>query len=105
MHQVLAAAVANGDLTRAGVVAAANSIEEIDFGDSAPSQSYAGLPNDHVQRSLAIYKPDLDLYTSAGGSDQTLSQIDGTTGSKLVKGFFIGAMAQQYQFSSPCFEG
>ena len=105
MHRVLAAAVASGDLTRVGVVAAANLIEEIDFGGSAPSQSYDGSPNDHVQRSLAIYKPDLDLYSSAGGSDQTLSQADGTTGSRLVKGFFIGAMAQQYEFSSPCFEG
>jgi len=104
MHQVLATAVANGDLTRAGVVSAANSIEEIDYGGSAPSHSYVGAPNDHVLRSLAIYKPDLDRYTAAGGSDQTLSQSDGTTGSVLVKDFFVGAMAEQYEFSRPCFE-
>ncbi|GMQ94261.1 MAG: hypothetical protein BMS9Abin12_1747 [Acidimicrobiia bacterium] len=105
MHQVLATAVANGDLTRFGVVSAANSIEEIDYGGSAPSHSYVGTPNEHVQRSLAIYKPDLDRYSSAGGSDQTLSQPDGTTGSVLVKDFFVGALAEQYEFSSPCFEG
>jgi ABC-type branched-subunit amino acid transport system substrate-binding protein len=105
MHRVLASAVADGDLTRTGVVAAANSIDAIDFGDSAPSHSYAGSPNDHVQRSLAIYKPDLDLYLAAGGSDQALSQSGGTTGSRLIKSFFIGAMAEQYDFSRPCFEG
>jgi hypothetical protein len=62
------------------------------------------LPNDYVQRSLAIYKPDLGVYTAAGGSDQTLSQADGTTGSVLVKDFFVGSMAADYQFSRPCYE-
>ena len=105
MHRVLEIAIANDDLTRRGVVSAANSITEVDFGGSAPSQRYAGPPDDYVQRSLAIYKPDLDLYTSAGGSSQTLSQKDGTTGSVLVKDFFIGELAEQYAFFAPCFEG
>jgi ABC-type branched-subunit amino acid transport system substrate-binding protein len=105
MHRVLEIAIARDDLTRGGVVSAANSINEVDFGGSAPSQSYAGAPNDYVQRSLAIYKPDLDLYVSAGGSSQTLSQMDGTTGSVLVRDFFIGEMAEQYAFFAPCFEG
>ena len=104
MHRVLAIAVASDNLTRAGVVAAANSIEEIDYGGSAPRQSYSGAPNDHVQRSLAIYKPDLGLYAAAGAADQTLSQADGTTGSVLVKDFFVGSMAGDYQFSRPCYE-
>jgi ABC-type branched-subunit amino acid transport system substrate-binding protein len=104
MHRVLSIAAAKGNLTRAGVVAAANSIDEIDYGGSAPLQSYSGLPNDYVQRSLAIYKPDLGVYTAAGGSDQTLSQADGTTGSVLVKDFFVGSMAADYQFSRPCYE-
>jgi hypothetical protein len=105
MRRVLEIAVANDNLTRGGVVSAANSIVEVDFGGSAPNQSYAGAPDDYVQRSLAIYKPDLDLYMSAGGSDQTISQANGTTGSVLVKDFFVGAMAAEYQFSRPCFEG
>jgi ABC-type branched-subunit amino acid transport system substrate-binding protein len=105
MHRVLEIAVTNGNLTRTGVVSAANSIDDVDFGGSAPNQSYAGTPNDYVQRSLAIYKPNLDRYVSAGGSGQTLSQTSGTTGSVLVKDFFVGAMAAEYQFSRPCFEG
>jgi hypothetical protein len=103
MHKVLAAAISNRDLTRRGILAAANSVDTVDYGGSAPSQSYAGSPNDHVQRALAIYKPNLDLYISAGGANQTLTQEDGTTGSELVKGFFVGAMAQQYEFDVPCF--
>jgi ABC-type branched-subunit amino acid transport system substrate-binding protein len=104
MHKVLEIAIDRDNLTRAGIVAAANSIDGVDYGGTAPSQRYSGVPNDYVQRSLAIYKPDLDFYAAAGGSDQTLSQAQGTTGSVLVKDFFIGAMAQEYQFTRPCFE-
>jgi len=104
MHQVLAIAIANQDLTPEGVVAAANSMESVDFGGSAPDQSYAGTPNEYVQRSLAIYDPDLAVYTAAGGAEQTLSQEDGTTGSVLAKDFFIGAAAADFEFSAPCYE-
>ncbi|MCL1600713.1 MAG: ABC transporter substrate-binding protein [Actinomycetia bacterium] len=105
MHRVLQIAIEGEDLTREGVVAAANSINEVDFGGSAPSQSYSGSPDEYVQRALAIYKPDPGLYAAAGGSDQKLSQGDGTTGSILVKSFFVGEMAEEYQFARPCFEG
>lgn len=105
MHKVLAVAISNGDLTREGIVSAATSIDTVDYGGSAPNQSYAGSPNEYVQRTLAIYKPNLDLYVSAGGADQTLSQANGTTGSELVKDFFVGAMAEQYEFHAPCFVG
>ena len=104
MHEVLAAAIANGNLTREGVVEAANNLTDIDFGGSAPVQSYAGTPNDYVQRALAIMKPDLALYTAAGGAAQTLSQADGTTGSVIVKDFFIGAAAAEFDFTEACYE-
>ncbi|MCH7669202.1 MAG: ABC transporter substrate-binding protein [Acidobacteria bacterium] len=104
MHKVLAAAIANYDLTPEGVVAAANGLTSVAFGGSAPDQSYAGTPNDYVQRSLAIFKPDLALYTAAGGADQTLSQADGTTGSRLEKDFFVGDAAAQYDFNQACYE-
>jgi ABC-type branched-subunit amino acid transport system substrate-binding protein len=104
MHQVLEIAIANNDLTPEGVVAAANSMESVDFAGSAPDQSYAGTPNDYVQRSLAIFDPDLAVYTAAGGADQTLSQEGGTTGSVLAKDFFVGAAAADFEFSAPCYE-
>ncbi|MEE8456562.1 MAG: ABC transporter substrate-binding protein [Acidimicrobiia bacterium] len=104
MRKVLATAIANLDLSPEGVVAAANSVTEVDFGGAAPNQAYSGTPNDYVQRSLAMFKPDIDLYTAAGGPAQTLSQADGTTGSVLVKDFFVGSLAEEFDFSAACYE-
>ncbi|MGI9667694.1 MAG: ABC transporter substrate-binding protein [Acidimicrobiia bacterium] len=104
MHEVLKAAIANGDLTRAGVVAAANMIETVDFGGSAPNQSYAGTPDEYVVREIAIFDPDLAVYTAAGGAEQTLSQDDATTGSVVKKDFFVGDAAAEFEFTAPCFE-
>ena len=87
MRSVLEAAIAADDLTRAGVVEAANSIDQVTFGGSAPDQSYAGVPNDFVNRQSAIYKPSLEAYAAAGGINQTLSQTGATTGSVLVQDF------------------
>ncbi|MEN8041402.1 MAG: ABC transporter substrate-binding protein, partial [Actinomycetota bacterium] len=104
MHTVLETAIANGDLTPEGVVAAAGQVSDVDFGGASPNQSYAGTSNDYVQRALAMYDPDLATYTAAGGAAQTLSQADGTTGSILVKDFYVGAAAADYDFSSACYE-
>ncbi len=104
MHKVLATAIAAGDLTREGVVAAANSITDVDFRGTAPNQSYAGTPNEYVQRTHVMFDPDLATYIAAGGDEQTLSQEGGTTGSLLAKDFWVGAMAEAYVFTSPCFE-
>jgi ABC-type branched-subunit amino acid transport system substrate-binding protein len=102
---VLTAAAASGDLTRAGVLAAANSLEGISFNGLAPDQSYAGSPNDHVTREIAIFSPDLATYTEAGGASQTIATAPngGTTGSVLVEDFFVGELAAAYQFDAPCF--
>ncbi len=102
MRKVLETALANGDLTRAGVVAAGNSIETVDFGGTAPNQSYAGTPNEYVQRQTAIWNPDLATYTAAGGANQTMSQDGATTGSLLEKDFFVGAAAAAFDFTEPC---
>lgn len=105
IRKVLETAIANGDLTRAGVVAAANSITDVDFDGLAPNQSYAGAPNDYVQRAIAIYRPSLDAYTAAGAETQTVSQDGGgTTGSLLEKDFFVSDAAADFEFTAPCYE-
>jgi len=104
MHKVLETAIGNKNLSPEGVVVAANSVTGVDFGGSQPNQDYAGAPNDYVQRSLAIYEPDLALYTAAGGAAQTLSQADATTGSVLAKDFFVGSAAEEFDFSAACYE-
>lgn len=104
MHRVLEAAIASSNLTRLGVVRAANSLDSVSFGESTPDQSYVGTPTDYVQRATAIYKPDLARYVAAGGPSQTLNQADATTGSILVRDFLVGTAAAAFNFTRPCAE-
>jgi ABC-type branched-subunit amino acid transport system substrate-binding protein len=107
LKQALEAAIASGDLTRAGFAAAVNSLTAVDFGGLAPTQSFAGTPNEYVQRQSAIYKPSLEEYTAAGGAEQTLSQEGGgTTGSTTSPsgGFFVSDATAAYDFSGACYE-
>ena len=104
MEQVLADAIASGDLTREGVAAAAAAQTGVDFQGTQPDQSYAGTPNEYVTRASAIWDPDLAVYTAAGGPEQTLTQEDGTTGSVLKQDFFVSEAAQDFEFSKPCYE-
>ena len=107
LKAALEAAIASGDLTRAGFAAAVNSLTGVDFGGLAPAQSYAGTPNEYVQRQSAIYKPSLEEYTAAGGIEQTLSQDGGgSTGSTQspTDGFFTSDAAAAYDFSAACYE-
>ena len=103
MREVLETALAAGDLTRQGIVDAANSITDLDFQGLAPPQSYVGTPNDYVQRQIAVFQPDLAAYTAAGGAEQTLSQErGGTTGSRLVADFTTWQAAEAFTFTQPC---
>jgi len=104
MEAVLRQAIANGDLTREGVIAAANSLTGIDYQGLAPSTSYAGTPNEYVGRKTAIFKPDLAFYQAAGGKDQTLSSANPTTGSKMTQDFFTSDAAAAFDFTEPCYQ-
>lgn len=104
MHEVIKGALAALDITPEGMVAASNNLADVDFGGSQPNQSWAGTPNEFVQRGLAIYDPDLAFYTAAGGAAQTLGQADATTGSLLAQDFFVGDAAAAYDFVAPCYE-
>ena len=104
IRKVLETAIASGDLTRAGIKSAANSIEDIDFEGLAPNQSYAGTPNDYVQRQIAMYKPSLEAYTAAGGAEQTVSQDGGGTTGSVVKDYFTSEAAAAFDFTAPCYE-
>ena len=103
MREVLEVAIGRGDLSRAAIIEAANSIEQITFGDSAPDQSYVGLPDEFVNRQSAIFKPSLEAYEAAGGVDQTLTQPGATTGSLVVQEFAASEAASDFRLSSPCY--
>jgi ABC-type branched-subunit amino acid transport system substrate-binding protein len=104
MRAVLERAIATGDLTRAGMVRAAGTLDAVDFGGSAPPQSYAGIPNEYVNRQSAIYKPSLEAYVAAGGVDQRIIDPGATTGSNPVRSFFVGEATAAYDFTRPCYQ-
>ena len=104
MEQVLRLAAANGDLTRQGVIDAANSIELITLDGAGPDLNYVGEPNDYVIRETNIYKPNAETYAAAGGADQQLATAEGggTTGTDIVELGYIGDLAAAFQFDGAC---
>lgn len=106
-EEILRAAAESGDMTRAGVLAAAQSLEGITFDGLAPDQSYTGEPNDYVTREIAMFKPNKAAYDEAGGASQTIGSAPngGTTGSDLVEDFFVEDIVADFDFTEACFKG
>lgn len=106
-EEILRIAEASGDMTRAGIKAAALTLEGFDLEGLAPDQSWSPPddPNSYATRAIAIFDPNLEAYTAAGGAAQTIGEAPngGTTGSDLVQEFFVGEVAAAYDFSSRCF--
>ena len=95
---ILERAAENGDMTRAGIVAAANEVE-VSFNGLAPDQTWAGEPNDFVVRESYIYDVVLDQYQEA-----SLGEGGGSTGWELLEGPYTSDLATDYQYEGPCFE-
>jgi len=85
LKSVLLQAVSNGDLTRAGVRAAAGEVS-VDYEGALPDQSYSGDPASTVARAAIISVPDPDA----------------PLGISTVKDFFTGPTAAAYDFTEPC---
>lgn len=96
-HAILDQAAMNGDLTRAGIVAAANEVS-VDFGGLAPPQTWAGEPDDFIVRESYIYDVVLDEFNPLPLADGT-----GSTGWELLEGPYIGELATAYTFDGPCY--
>ena len=87
MHAALEAAYNAGDMTQAGVLAAAKSLENVEFDGLAPAETFTGEPNDIVQRAIWISRPDGDA-------------IAATT---LVEGNYTSPVAAAFEFNEACF--
>ena len=94
LFEALKRAYDNGDMTQAGVLAAAKSIEELDFGGIAPNESYVGSANERLQRQVWISRPD------PGGL------AAGTTGTGLavIEAAFTHPVASEYVFEEACYK-
>ena len=97
--QILDKAISNGNLTRAGVLAAANSIT-VDLKGLAPNQSWRGNPNNNVVRETYLYDVDLSLYTPGA----TVSDEAGNNGYRLIKGPYASETALNWQYER-CVKG
>ena len=96
---ILEKAAENGDMTRAGIVAAANEVE-VSFDGLAPDQTWAGEPNDYIVRESYIYDVTLDAYNPI-----PLGEGEGSTGWELLEGPYTSELAAAYEFDGPCYVG
>jgi ABC-type branched-subunit amino acid transport system substrate-binding protein len=93
MHAVLQAAFDANDLTQAGVLRAATTVQEVDFNGLAPNETFVGGPNDRVQRATTIWRPDPE------------GLLDGThAGEAILVENFVHPITQAYVFESACYE-
>lgn len=99
---VLERATQLGDLTPAGVVAAAGEIGSLSYGGLAPSNIYSGDAGTTVTRATAIYTPDKALFDAQGGLDATLA-AGGVSPLSPILGFTASDLAANYDFEGPCF--
>ena len=93
LHQALLAAYDAGDMTQAGVLAAAKSLEAVSFGGLAPDETYVGEANERLQRAQFISRPD--PAGLAGGT---------STGVTLVESLYISDLAAAFEFNETCFQ-
>lgn len=89
MKAALEAAVDEGDLTRAGLLEAATSLEEVEGEGMLPvgSGNYAGDPNDAAVRSTFLLKP------GEGSSSGAAVEVEA----------FVGPTAEEHDFTEACY--
>ncbi len=93
MHAALEQAYANGDLTQAGVLAAAKSLEEVELNGLAPNEAYVGSNNEQVQRaSAAIWRPDPEALASGESAGEEVLETD-----------YTNAITEAYEFNEACY--
>ena len=90
LRAALEAAVANGDLTREGLVAAVRSLESVDYEGMLPegAGNYSGDPNAMAVRQSIVSQPDPEA----------------PTGLVVVQEFFEGPTVADHTFEGPCYQ-
>lgn len=98
-HQILEQAAENGDLTRAGVIAAANEVE-VDFEGLAPNQSWGSDDlNENVVRESYLYDVDDTKFDIV-----KVTEDGGSTGNVPLEGPYVSDTAKDFDFTEPCFK-
>lgn len=97
-HQVIERAAADGDLTRAGVIAAFNKVT-VDYKGLAPNQSWGGDANDNVIRETYSYDVVLADYDAGA----TIAD-GGGTGTVLLRGPWASDITKAQVYDGACFK-
>ena len=97
-QQVLEQAMANGDMTRAGVVAAANEVT-VDLQGLAPDQNWGLSPAETIVRGTYLYDVDLAAFTP----DATVSDPEANRGYSLLEADYVSPTAAAWEYE-PCFK-
>jgi ABC-type branched-subunit amino acid transport system substrate-binding protein len=93
MHAALQAAYDAGDLTQAGVLAAAKTLENVDFNGLAPNEAFVGEANDQVQRiSATIWTPDPAGLASGEHAGEVAVAED-----------YTSDIAESFEFTGACY--
>jgi ABC-type branched-subunit amino acid transport system substrate-binding protein len=98
---LIKAAIDEGDLTRANMVALATSGIEVDFGGLSANQSWPEDYNESVVRSSWIYDVDASAFNVIPLGEYT-ADAPGSTGMVPLEQDFVGSVAADYQFDGPC---
>ncbi|MCI0543380.1 MAG: ABC transporter substrate-binding protein [Actinobacteria bacterium] len=93
LHAALQAAYDSGDMTRAGILAAAKSLESVSFGGLAPDQSYVGTPDEQLSRATTMWRPDPEAL-AAGES----------AGEEVLAADYVSDLAAAYEFTGACYQ-
>jgi ABC-type branched-subunit amino acid transport system substrate-binding protein len=88
VQAVLEKALANGDLTRAGVHEAVDQVK-VDYEGALPAGGYGGDPSETVVRGAVIVKPDPKA----------------PVGASQLEDYFVGPTAERYDFTKACSTG
>jgi ABC-type branched-subunit amino acid transport system substrate-binding protein len=89
LKAALDSALANGDLTRAGIAEAARSLTSVDYEGMMPARSFGGDPATEFPREGVVSAYD----------------ENSSTGFSVVQDFFVGPTAAAYDFTGPCAAG
>jgi ABC-type branched-subunit amino acid transport system substrate-binding protein len=97
MHAALQAAYDAGDMTQAGVLAAAKSLENVAFDGLAPDVSYVGTPDEQVQRSTTIWRADPAALVAGIGDGSSAGEV-------VVEANYTSDIAAAFEFTEACYQ-
>ncbi len=100
--QVLERAAELGDLTPAGVEAAAADLGTVEFGGIGPDNTFTGDLDDSAARATALYRPGKSTFDEQGGLGARLA--DGAVSPfELVADLSVSDVAATMTLDTPCY--